>query len=134
MFNVYFEKECFYFSPTLDLTNPLGKLADGKCLTGKLDSYDERFFYNKVHLSSFVDNKLTNWIQPFINGLVEYKLMKIGTKSIGFALISKRDKSRAGMRFLQRGCDMEGNVSNFAETEQVLIIHNDNDWKVYSYL
>ena len=134
MFNVYFEKECFYFSPTMDLTNPIGKLANNGSLTGDLLTYDDRFFYNQAHLGAFLTNKLTNWIQPFINGLVEYKLLKVANKNIGFALISRRDKSRAGMRFLSRGSDMEGNVSNFAENEQILVIHQDSDWRIYSYL
>jgi len=43
--------------------------------------------------------------------------MKVNGKSVNLGLISRRDKSRAGMRFVQRGGDMEGNVSNFAETE-----------------
>ena len=35
-------------------------------------------------------------------------------------LISRRSTKRAGLRYLRRGIDDEGNVANFAETEQIL--------------
>lgn len=134
MFQVFLSRNCFYFSPTYDLTNPLSKLSQLGSFTGNVLTYDDRFFYNKVHLTPFIDGKLNEWVQPFICGLVEYKLLKVAGKNVGFALISRRDKSRAGMRFMSRGCDMQGNVSNFAETEQFMIIHQDSELKMYSYL
>jgi len=36
-------------------------------------------------------------------------------------LISRRSKTRAGTRYNSRGIDDKGNVSNFIETEQILI-------------
>jgi hypothetical protein len=36
-------------------------------------------------------------------------------------LISRRAVARQGFRFVVRGADAEGNVANFAETEQVLL-------------
>lgn len=38
-----------------------------------------------------------------------------------FGLISRRSRHRAGTRYFSRGIDKEGNVSNFNETEQILI-------------
>lgn len=134
MFQVFLGRNCFYFSPTYDLTNPINKLSQNGSFTGSLASYDDRFFYNQVHVSGLIANKLTEWVQPFICGLVEYKLLKVAGKNVGFSLIGRRDKSRAGMRFMSRGCDMEGNVSNYAETEQIMIIHQESELKVYSYL
>lgn len=123
-----------YFSPTFDLTNPINKLSKSGSFTGSLETYDERFFYNQVHLADLIAGKLNEWIQPFMCGLVEYKLLKVSGKNVGFALIGRRDKSRAGMRFMSRGADMDGNVSNFAETEQVMIIHKESELLLYSYL
>jgi hypothetical protein len=134
MFQVFLGRNCFYFSPTYDLTNPLNKLAKNGTFTGNNKTYDDRFFYNKVHVGDLISKKLDEWVQPFICGLVEYKLLKVSGKNVGFALIGRRDKSRAGMRFMSRGTDMDGNVSNFAETEQIMIIHQESDLKVYSYL
>lgn len=43
-------------------------------------------------------------------------------------LISRRSKFRAGTRFTRRGVDNDGNVANYAETEQIcFIISNDNN-------
>jgi hypothetical protein len=44
----------------------------------------------------------------------------------GFALISRRSRLRAGTRYFSRGIDKDGNVSNFVETEQ-LIIYDGNE-------
>lgn len=55
-----------------------------------------------------------------------------------FLLISKRDCMRLGSRLYSRGADSTGNVSNFAETEQILTITEKVDnlekYKVFSYL
>jgi len=37
-------------------------------------------------------------------------------------LISRRSRFRAGTRFFRRGIDHEGNVANFNETEQILLL------------
>ena len=37
-------------------------------------------------------------------------------------LISRRSRYRAGTRYFRRGVDNEGNVANFNETEQILLI------------
>ena len=43
-------------------------------------------------------------------------------------LISRRSKFRAGTRFTRRGVDNDGNVANYAETEQIcFIMSNDNN-------
>jgi hypothetical protein len=39
-----------------------------------------------------------------------------------FGLISRRNRFRAGTRYFSRGIDLEGNVSNFNETEQLILL------------
>ena len=134
MFHVFLERDCFYFSHTFDLTNPLNKLAQFGSLSFKIASCDRRFFYNEAHVQRLISEGLQEWVTPFICGLVEFKLMKVNGKSVNLGLISRRDKSRAGMRFISRGGDMEGNVTNFAENEQIFIIHLDSSWKIFSFL
>ncbi|KRX02016.1 hypothetical protein PPERSA_07661 [Pseudocohnilembus persalinus] len=48
---------------------------------------------------------------------------KSNIKDLDFILISRRDKRRAGLRFLSRGTDLDGNCSNFAEQEQIVVIN-----------
>lgn len=50
-------------------------------------------------------------------------------------LISRRSTRRAGLRYLRRGIDEEGNVANAVETEQILSSSSwDAQHKVYSFL
>ena len=48
--------------------------------------------------------------------------------------MSRRDKSRAGLRFLNRGADKNGHVSNFAETEQILTVFGEEGYRIFSYM
>ena len=48
--------------------------------------------------------------------------------------MSRRDKSRAGLRFLNRGANKNGNVSNFAETEQILTIFGGEGYRIFSHM
>ena len=62
-------------------------------------------------------------IQGFV-GIIEDILIEPNGERITLALISRRSSSRVGVRFHSRGIDEEGNVSNFVETEQILIHNN----------
>jgi SacI homology domain len=57
------------------------------------------------------------------------------TRSFRLTLISRRSVKRAGLRYLRRGVDDEGNTANEVETEQIL---SSTDWssssKIYSFL
>jgi hypothetical protein len=48
-------------------------------------------------------------------------------------LITRRDKRRAGMRFIQRGVDLDGNATNQAETEQLIVLNGEHQTTIYSY-
>jgi hypothetical protein len=56
-------------------------------------------------------------------------------KSFLLTLISRRSVKRAGLRYLRRGIDEEGNTANGVETEQIL---SDADWdptkKIHSFV
>jgi len=80
------------------------------------------------------DNGLDHLVQPFVSGLIEQRIMNINQKAVNFIIISRRDKTRAGFRFVSRGSDSMGNVSNFAETEQIVSFMNEDNFDVYTYL
>ena len=84
-------------------------------------------------MRDFLKNQATDWTHVFITGFFDTKSFLLN-KPANFALLSRRDKSRAGMRFLSRGSDKNGNVSNFVETEQILTIHQNEGFDLYSYL
>lgn len=41
-------------------------------------------------------------------------------------LISRRSRFRAGTRYFRRGIDRDGNVANFNETEQILLLERQS--------
>lgn len=134
MFQNFFQRNCFYFSNEYDLTSSFEKCAKND-FSDISRYYDSRFFYNEIHMQEFILNdKLATWVQPFICGLLEWKNSSLNGKTLSFILISRRDKNRAGMRFMSRGSDLEGNCTNFAETEQILVIHEEIGLRIYSYL
>ncbi|KAF9586399.1 hypothetical protein BGW38_005676 [Lunasporangiospora selenospora] len=90
---------------------------------------DERFFWNYRLQSKFIehtrrnkDQDLSNFILPVVNGFVEIKAAEVNKKPFTFALVSRRSRHRAGTRYFSRGVDQQGNVSNFNETEQIVVV------------
>ena len=47
-------------------------------------------------------------------------------RDVLFGLISRRNRNRAGTRYFSRGIDRDGNVSNFNETEQILLLDSQS--------
>ncbi|CAO3589951.1 unnamed protein product [Absidia cylindrospora] len=110
----------FYLSYTYNLTNTL------QCQNQKVD---ERFLWNK-HISSnltgmsndSIEHDLINlFILPVIQGYINITPMIVNDKHVTLALISRRSNERAGTRYFSRGIDENGHVSNYVETEQLLI-------------
>ncbi|KAH6696960.1 SacI homology domain-containing protein [Plectosphaerella plurivora] len=61
--------------------------------------------------------------------------LRSSEKKFSLTVISRRSTKRAGLRYLRRGIDEEGNVANAVETEQILSSAAwDNISKVYSFL
>lgn len=120
----------FHFSYGYDLTHTLQRQSDLRGSTQPIwERADERFFWNHRLQSKFIDHTrrsadqdLSNFILPLINGFVEIMSAEINKKSFTFALVSRRSRHRAGTRYFSRGVDTQGNVSNFNETEQIVIM------------
>lgn len=58
-------------------------------------------------------------------GFLEFKTTSINGRTFQFGLISRRNRYRAGTRYFSRGIDQNGNVSNFNETEQLVLLDKD---------
>ncbi|KAJ9103285.1 hypothetical protein QFC21_002708 [Naganishia friedmannii] len=52
---------------------------------------------------------------------------------VDIAVISRRSKDRAGLRFQRRGIDEEGNVANFVETEMMVRVKVEGKWSIFSF-
>lgn len=60
-----------------------------------------------------------DWLLKVICGLVTIRTVYASHKQAKACLISRISCERAGTRFLTRGVNDDGHVSNFVETEQV---------------
>ncbi|KAG0001692.1 hypothetical protein BGZ79_004302 [Entomortierella chlamydospora] len=120
----------FYFSYEYELTHSLQRQAELRGNTQPVwERADDRFFWNYRLQSKLIDHtrrhkdqNLSGFILPIINGFVEIKATDIHKKPFTLVLISRRSRHRAGTRYFSRGVDIDGNVSNFNETEQIVVV------------
>ncbi|KAI7868999.1 SacI homology domain-containing protein [Spinellus fusiger] len=133
----HLRESTFYYSPTYDLTHTLQRQAQftQETLSEPLwKRADERFFWNKDALSRFTDPVASHdpthkgcgvqcdrFILPVMQGFVEVETIKINDKAFVLGLLTRRSRHRAGSRYFSRGIDAQGHVSNFVETEQVVV-------------
>ncbi|GFG38407.1 hypothetical protein Cfor_12437, partial [Coptotermes formosanus] len=93
---------------------------------------DNRFFWNRmlhIHLLRFSVN-CSSWLLKAMCGSVEIRTVYVGHRQARAVIISRLSCERAGTRFNVRGCNDEGHVANFVETEQVIFL----DKEVTSYV
>ena len=131
----------FYFSYTYDLTNSQQRLASfhyavqNRNKNNSLNSIQKNHFRAPSNSISTLHSKFAwnyNILRPFlakvdhlcyciavIHGAVFIQHCSINGKHFRWSLISRRSTKRAGTRFFRRGCDVNGNVANFVETEQI---------------
>jgi SacI homology domain len=107
--------------------------SDGAAAVVDPTHSDDRFFWNRKALSSVLaaGHPARGFITPIINGFVESSTCKVGDSDVTLLLISRRASARQGTRFNMRGADAEGNVANYAETEQIATL---SDGRVSSYV
>uniref|UniRef100_A0A914C5A7 SAC domain-containing protein n=1 Tax=Acrobeloides nanus TaxID=290746 RepID=A0A914C5A7_9BILA len=108
----------FYYSKDADLT-----LSIPKSLVQKTS--DDRYFWNKHLLNDLYTNGIplsntSEWITPIIQGFAAQKVVDFDDLQLTLILISRRSIKRAGVRYLKRGVDEDGNVANFVETEFIM--------------
>lgn len=93
--------------------------------------FDRRFFWNEWLVKDFIDLGLHAFILPISQGWVQASTFTVSVPPtpadespspipIDIALISRRSKDRAGLRYQRRGIDHEGHVANFVETEMLI--------------
>lgn len=87
-------------------------------------SADNRFFWNRtlfIHLIRYgID--CDDWLTRAMCGSVEIRTIYVGHRQARAVLVSRLSCERAGTRFNVRGCNDDGNVANFVETEQAIYI------------
>lgn len=114
----------FFFSFTYLLTRNIGFIKQNEHLH---EDSDLRFYWNLGLYKEFIDQGVESlWFVPVIQGFFS----TFSDSRVSLCLISRRSCERAGTRYNCRGVDDWGNVANFVETEQILVI----DGITFSYL
>ncbi|XP_076982309.1 phosphatidylinositide phosphatase SAC2 isoform X3 [Tamandua tetradactyla] len=153
LLKMFMDSESFYYSLTYDLTNSVQRQSTGKRDGRPLwQKVDDRFFWNKYMIQDLTEIDIPEvdfWIIPIIQGFVQIEELVVNYNESSddeksspetppqestcvddihprflVALISRRSRHRAGMRYKRRGVDKNGNVANYVETEQLIHVHN----------
>ncbi|KAF7710370.1 phosphatidylinositide phosphatase SAC2 [Silurus meridionalis] len=151
---IFMDSDSFYYSPTYDLTNTVqrqGTLEKSDLPLWK--RVDDRFFWNKHMIQDLINLQVPEvdfWVMPIIQGFVQVEELVVNYNESSdeeksspetplqeqhtcvddihprfmVALISRRSRHRAGMRYKRRGVDTDGRVANYVETEQLIHVHN----------
>ncbi|KAJ2723355.1 Phosphoinositide phosphatase sac1 [Coemansia sp. Benny D115] len=122
----------FFFSYDMDLTSSLERQqkqtsdVPACILTASLyKTANPEFFYNRFLSQPLIDavsgsSNAGVFVLPVINGFFECQKVQIMGTSFNYVLVTRRGAKRQGTRYFSRGADEDGNVSNFAETEQIV--------------
>ncbi|KAF8704649.1 SacI homology domain, partial [Rhizoctonia solani] len=126
----------FYFSYTYDVTSTLQhnltKFGYKACpQISKTPYFNDRYAWNHCLLSNAFPLREHNggpgdwrakspWVIPMIYGHVDQAKLNVFGRIIYITLIARRSRHFAGVRYLKRGVDEEGNVANEVETEQIV--------------
>lgn len=129
-----------YFSYSIDLTNSFQRQAQSNLSEPMWKRADDRFFWNKFVQTDFIDFRvgagsgsgirggqqpaIDPYILPVMFGMLRITPAKVKSTSFTFALITRRSRLRGGTRYFSRGIDENGNVSNYNETEQIVILND----------
>uniref|UniRef100_A0A8C8IK21 Phosphatidylinositide phosphatase SAC2 n=1 Tax=Oncorhynchus tshawytscha TaxID=74940 RepID=A0A8C8IK21_ONCTS len=134
LYKIFMDSDSFYYSMTYDLTNTVQRQGDTEKSNLPL--------WKQVPEVNF-------WVTPIIQGFVQVEELVVNYNEspdeeknspdtplqeltcvddihprFTVALISRRSRHRAGMRYKRRGVDTDGHVANFVETEQLIHVHN----------
>ncbi|KAF3310481.1 hypothetical protein TWF173_009481 [Orbilia oligospora] len=115
-----------YFSYSFDLTNTFQRQVHADQSLPLWQRADSRFFWNRHVSSDLIDLSsaspaINPYILPVIFGMMSITATAIKSTPLSFIVITRRSRFRAGTRYFSRGIDENGNVSNFNETEQIII-------------
>ena len=110
----------FYFSYSSDISQ-----CQQRMFLAKENEPDKRFVWNANLLRPFNDiPEVEDFLVHLIHGFVSINKVQINGKNLTWSLISRRSNKRVGARLFMRGCDEQGNVANFVETEQIVALED----------
>ncbi|KAH8917456.1 hypothetical protein BT69DRAFT_1286632 [Atractiella rhizophila] len=97
---------------------------------------DRRFFWNLNLVKPLISAGLHSFIYPIQQGFVSYSALALPSQpelEAELIIISRRSAERAGLRYLRRGANQDGETANFVETEMILVteteVHHVNSYR-----
>ncbi|QRV85813.1 phosphatidylinositide phosphatase SAC2 [Ceratobasidium sp. AG-Ba] len=104
-----------------------------------------RYWWNENLAAPFVEAGAHSYVVPILQGHFQSASFNVGegqmneegtsnAQVVEYALISRRSRDRAGLRYQRRGIDDDSNVANFVETEGVLRVTRFGSENVFSYV
>ncbi|KAI8332862.1 SacI homology domain-containing protein [Chlamydoabsidia padenii] len=120
-----------YYSHGFDVTNALQRQAESDEKEPLWKRADERFFWNKFISTKLMDAAIDKpefggFVLPLLQGFIELTVSRIDSETFILGLITRRSRHRPGTRYFSRGIDAHGHVSNYVETEQLIIYDGPN--------
>lgn len=129
-----------YFSYSIDITSNFQRQSTFDQSIPLWQRADERFFWNRFVQSDLIDFRtggnsgpgirfgsqsgVDPYILPVMFGMMRIVTTSIKSTPFTFALITRRSRHRGGTRYFSRGIDDQGHVSNFNETEQIVLLND----------
>lgn len=129
-----------FFSYSLDVTSSFQRQAQSDLAQPIWKRADDRFFWNRFVQTDLIDFRMGGgsgsgirgnqqpgadpYILPVMFGMLRITPAKVKGTPFTFALITRRSRFRGGTRYFSRGIDADGHVSNFNETEQIVILND----------
>lgn len=137
LLKVFIKSGPMYFSYSFDITNTFQRQTQLDLSAPLWKRADDRFFWNKFIQSDLIDFRSSGsrhqhgqqpsvdpYILPVMFGMLEIASTRVHNTSLTLILITRRSRHRAGTRYFSRGVDEQGNVSNFNETEQIVVLND----------
>ncbi|XP_035780217.1 phosphatidylinositol-3-phosphatase SAC1-like [Anopheles albimanus] len=115
----------FYFSYSYDLTQSMQRCRELRGSTSMYERADTRFVWNHALLEEWYRPEFQRYCLPLMHGFMCINGATINGHNIGWALISRRSRERAGTRLFTRGINSSGQVANYVETEQIIACGSD---------
>jgi phosphatidylinositol 4-phosphatase len=137
LLKAFIKSSPMYFSYSFDITNTFQRQSQLDPSVPLWKRADDRFFWNKFVQSDLIDFRTSGtrhqhgqqpgvdpYILPVMFGMMEIITTRVKSTPLTLVLITRRSRHRAGTRYFSRGIDEQGHVSNFNETEQIIILND----------
>lgn len=103
---------------------------------------DRQFWWNEWMSKHFIDAGLHQYILPIMQGYFQTASFTVPSElgedeeecHVNYAIVSRRSKDRAGLRYQRRGVDEEAHVANFVETETIMQIEREGKRNIFSHV